>query len=86
MVSEVVENSAFTQKSQPSRLNEIGLLYRTKERLKSGLSSTGRCSVTIRLVRRISGTLMRLDLGLGALKGRLYMSLKKSKRSVILIY
>jgi hypothetical protein len=67
-------------------LNEIGSLYRTKERLKSGLSSTGRYSVTIRLVGRISGTLMRLDLGLGALKGRLYMSLKKSKRSVILIY
>jgi hypothetical protein len=54
--------------------------------LKSGLSSTRRYSVTIRLVRRISGTLMRLDLGLGALKGRLYISLKKSKRLVILIY
>jgi hypothetical protein len=39
----------------------------------------------IRLVGRISRTLMRLDLGLGALEGRLYMFLWMYKRLVTLL-
>jgi hypothetical protein len=63
----------------------IGSLRRTKERLRRGLRSTRRCSVIIRLVGRISRTLMRLDLGLGALEGRLYMFLWMYKRLVTVL-
>jgi hypothetical protein len=48
----------------------IESLYRIRLRSKDSLKDTGRYSRIIRLIGRISGTLMRLGLGLGSLRER----------------